>query len=160
MKKTLLYIGGIGLIGYGIYRYYAIEKSLLENYDLQIVDIGFNGLSSNNVNMNLTAHFTSKADVTAKVSQLYIDVLINGQHVGTITNTAVFNIPAHGSVDIPMNLSFNPQIVVANALNILLSIASNKDMPVEMTGYAKIKSGFIGVSYPIDYKTTVKNFIG
>jgi len=160
MKKTLLYIGGFGLLGGGLYYYFKKQADLLLQYKVDIVGIKFGRISTNSVDMIISVKFTSIADLEAKVNKMYMDVAIEGANVGYVTNEKPFIVPAKGFSYIDLNITFNPKLILGNVVDIALGVKKNKDINVNLNGFANVTSGFISTTLPIKYSTTIKEYFG
>lgn len=160
MKKALLILGGLGLLGFGVYKYFKTQASLLKDFTWKIVGFKIRKITLSELSLDVTFLFTSKADIEATISKLYLDLFLEDTNVGFLTEDKAFLIPAHGSANIPLFISINPQYVLKNLINVSLGIAKSKDISFRLKGYANIKSGFISTTLPIDYKTTIKEYLG
>jgi LEA14-like dessication related protein len=162
MKKWY-WIGGslaaVGL-GYALYRYVLLQSKLLQKYEYKIIGFKINKLKPTELSFNVKVRFTSKANIDAEIKKIYLDVYFEEKKVGYIIEEKPFIIPAKGSSDIELNYTFNPQYVVGNIIEILLGGAGKKDFNFGLEGYAKVKSGLIGATVPIKYKTTIKEYFG
>jgi len=160
MKKALLILGGLGLLGFGVYKYFKTQASLLKDFTWKIVGFKIRKITLSELSLDVTFLFTSKADIEATISKLYLDLFLEDTNVGFLTEEKSFLIPANGSANIPLFISINPQYVLKNLINVSLGIAKSKDISFRLKGYANIKSGFISTTLPIDYKTTIKEYLG
>lgn len=157
--KTTLWVVGIGGVAYALYRFYRRQIGLLQQYDYDIVNVSLTNISKNQITLNLVTRFTNKSKIEATISKIFLDVYVEGQKVGFISENKPFLIPANGSSDIDMKLVFNPQLVLKNILGIIFSGAKRKDLKFTIKGKADIKSGFLKVVVPIDYSDVVSAYI-
>ena len=160
MKKTLLYLGGFGLLGGALYYYFKKQAGLLLQYKVDIVGVKFGKVSTSSVDMVISVKFTSIADLEAKVNKMYLDVAIEGANVGYVTNDKTFIVPAKGHSYIDLNITFNPKLVLGNAVDIILGVKKNKDINVDLNGFANVSSGMLSTTLPIKYHTTIKEYFG
>lgn len=160
MKKTLLFLGGAGLLGFALYRYLKVQGDLLKNYEYKIMAVRVKKFSLNELSIDIDIRFTSKADVEAKIQKMYLELYLEDKQVGFLTETKEFVIPARGSSVVPLFISINPQLVLKNLTDIVLGIGKAKDVKFKMDGYATIKSGFLKTTLPIKYETTLKQYLG
>ena len=160
MKKTLLYLGGFGLLGGALYYYFKKQADLLLQYQVDIVGVKFGKVSTSSVDMVISVKFTSIADLEAKVNKMYLDVAIEGANVGYVTNDKTFIVPAKGHSYIDLNITFNPKLVLGNAVDIILGVKKNKDINVDLNGFANVSSGMLSTTLPIKYHTTIKEYFG
>ena len=158
MKKSLLYIGGVGLLGGLLVWYFKKQADLLLQYKVDIVGVKFNTISTKNVNMVISCKLTNMSDIEVQVNKMYMDVAIEGQNAGYVINEKVFAIPSHGYNYIDLNIAFNPKLILTNILGIGLGVAQNKDIKIDLKGFANIKSGFLTTTLPIKYSTTLREY--
>jgi hypothetical protein len=159
MKKGLLYIGGISVLGYGIYKYFSTQAEILMNYDFKILGISIKKFKLDNISMDLKMRFISKSKIEAKVNSIYLDLFLEDKNVGYIKDVNSFIIPANGSSDITLFISINPQYLIKNITDIILGVGKSRDIKFKVDGYAEIKSGFFKSTLPIKYETTLKEYL-
>jgi hypothetical protein len=160
MKKTLLFIGGAGVLGYSLYRYFKIQSTLLQGYEYKIAGIKVRSFKFNDLALDVDIKFTSKADIEAKINKVYLTLFLEDKEVGFVKEVKEFIIPARGSSIVPIFISINPQYVLKNLTDIVLGIGRSKDVRFRMEGYASIQSGFVRTTLPIKYQTTLKQYFG
>jgi LEA14-like dessication related protein len=160
MKKTLLYLAGFGLLGGALYMYFKKQAELLLQYKVDIVGVKFGKITANSVDMIISVKFTSIADLEAKVNKMYLDVAVEGANVGYVTNDKTFIIPAKGFSYIDLNITFNPKLILGNVVDIALGLKKNKDINVDLNGFANVSSGLLSTTIPIKYHTTIKEYFG
>lgn len=159
MKKILLAVGGLSLLGFGLYKYFKTQADLLTKLSWKIQGFKIRKFSFQELAIDVNFLFTSVADLEAKIEKLYLDLYLEGKNVGYIMEEKEFIIPAKGSSSIPIFVSINPQAVFKNIIDFTLNIGKNKDVKFKMDGFASIKSGFISTTLPIKYETTLKEYL-
>jgi LEA14-like dessication related protein len=162
MKKFIVatsIIGGITLFGYAIYRYIKVQADLLKNFSYQIMDFGIQQFDLQLIKGTLSVLFKSDADVEIVVKSFIVNFYVNGVPAGYIEDTSEFIVPAHNQTIIPFAYTLDPQVLLANVIGIIDQSIQTGDEIFEVKGFAKVKSGFITVSLPIEYKTTLKEIM-
>jgi hypothetical protein len=159
MKKALLFIAGLGVLSTGVYLYFKKQMDLISKFTWKISSFKVNKISLTNLDINLNIRFTSVADLEAKVNRVYLDLFLEGKNVGYVTQTESFIIPAHGSSDVPINISINPQSILKNITDIVLGVTKDKDVKFKVKGFADVKSGFFSTTLPIEYETSIKEYL-
>jgi len=160
MKKTLLFIGGLTVLGVGVYSYLKKQKDLLMNFTWKIQGFKILKFTKDEVAIDLNILFTSVSDVEAKIERLYLDLFLDGKNVGFVSENNPFIIPAKGSATIPLKISVNPRGLFNNLIDLTLGVFKNKDLMFAVNGFAKIKSGLFYTTLPIKYETSVKEYLG
>jgi hypothetical protein len=160
MKKALLWVGGLSVLGYGLYRYFKYQLNQLLKYTWKLETVKNIKFGKDNISWNFSILFTSQSDIEAEIEKLYLDLYLGGANVGFVEQQKGFIIPARGSSSIPLFTSINPKAILGNAINFALEFSRYKDMKFTIDGYAKIKSGFLRTTLPIKYETTVREYFG
>jgi LEA14-like dessication related protein len=159
MKKALLLFGGLGLLGYGLYRYFKTQAELLQQFDWKISGFKIINVTLNELSLNINFLFTSKADIEATIEKMYFDLFLEGTNVGFVTENKSFILPAHGSTTIPVHVSINPQSVFKNVIDLAVAISKKLDFKFKLKGYVSVKSGLIHTTLPVEYEASLKQFM-
>lgn len=160
MRKALLAIAGLSVLGVGVYAYFKYQAKKLLDFTWKIQSFNIKKLTLNELLIDVTFLFTSKADLEAQINRIYLDLYLENVNVGYVQEVKSFIIPARGSSSVPITISVNPQRVFKNLIDISLGIGQKKDVKFKMKGFATIKSGFVSTTVPIDYETTIKEYLG
>ena len=159
MKKVLLAVGGLSLLGFGLYKYFKTQADLLTKFTWKIQGFKIRKFSLQELAIDVTFLFTSVSDIEAKVQKMYLDLYLEGKNVGYIMEEKEFIIPARGSSSIPIFVSINPQAIFKNVIDFTLNVAKNKDIKFKIDGFASVKSGFVSTTLPILYETSLKEYL-
>lgn len=157
--KTILAVTGVGLIAYSIWRYITIQKDLISKYTYKVLGLKFKKIQKDVVEADLIIRFSSIADLEVKVKKFYVDFYVNDILVGNFEDIEEFTILANDSVDIPVTLKFNPQLIASNILDLALISYNIKDIAFSVHGFADVSSGFISATIPVDYSSTFKEIM-
>jgi hypothetical protein len=159
MKRVLLIVGGLSILGFGIYKYLKVQTDLLKQFTWSFKGFKIKTFTINEIAVELAILFKSKSNIEAKITNLYLDGFLDGKRVGYVEQTETFIIPANGSATIPIFISLNPKYVFNNIIDLSLGIAKNKDVRLTLDGYAKVESGFFKTTVPIKYDVSVKEYL-
>lgn len=162
MKKgwIIFATAGVGLLGYGLYHYFSIQSKLLKAYDYKIISIKIKKFDISQTTVDFVLRFINKSDIEATIKDLYLDIFIENQKAGYVTNNNRFILPANGSSDIPLSFTFSPKLLINNIVSILLTGSRKKDLEFELSGFADIESGFIKKTIKINFKDVISAYIG
>lgn len=152
-------LGGVGVFAYALYAYAKKQASMLENYDYKIADFKIDTLDLQSVKGEISILFSSKSDVEVVIEEFYLDFYFNGEKVGYLEDATAFVLPAQGTTTIPLKYTLNPQLVFGNISDIISYTFNQKDAAISIRGYARLKSGFIKATLPIEYNTTIKEIM-
>ena len=82
--KTISVLAGLGLIGYALYRYYLKQVDFIRDITYQITGIRIKEFKKDKVSLDISALIFNASNVEAVVTQMYLDVFINGINVGNV----------------------------------------------------------------------------
>ncbi len=151
-------LAGLGVIGFGIYRYFKKQVDLLTDFEWSVIKLDFDTVSPNLLKGKVVFRFTNKSDIELTITKFYLDLYLNGEYIGWLEDKNEFVIPARGFSDIPIGFSVNPQLVVKNVVDIVVLASKLKDAVFSFDGAASVRSGFVSTSVKIKCDCSVKNY--
>lgn len=157
--RPILILGGIGVIGYALYRYYLKQIDFLKNITYQVTGVKIKSVTSTQVSMDITARIFNASNVEAVVKELYLDVFLNGVRVGNVNEVKDILVLPQKTTDITFNLTFSPRQIGKNALDLISLSVAAKDIRIDLKGYARVRSSFITTSLPFEYSNNLKAFL-
>ena len=157
--KSILAVTGVGLIAYSLWRYVTIQKDLISKYTYKILGLKFKKIQKDVVEADLVIRFSSIADLEVKVKKFYVDFYVNEILVGNFEDIEPFTILANDSVDIPITLKFNPQLIFTNIIDLSFISFNIKDIAFSVHGFADVSSSFVSATIPVDYSSTFKQIM-
>jgi len=157
--KALYIVGGLGLIGYALYRYYLKQIDFLKDITYQVIGLKVLSISANQVSMDITTRIYNASNVEATVKEMYLDFLINGIKVGSVNEVKDILILPAQSTDVTFNFKFNPRILGKNILDIVSLSVGSKDVVFDAKGFVKVKSSFIATTIPFEYSNNLKSIL-
>jgi LEA14-like dessication related protein len=122
-----------------------------------VVDFTFDTADLKVIKGIIKFRFSSISDIELTVSKFYLDVYVNGDRIGYVEDPQTFIIPAKGYTDIPLAYTINPQFILKNVVDIILTSTKLNDAIIGFDGYAQVKSGFISATVPIKSSCSAKN---
>jgi Late embryogenesis abundant protein len=126
MNKIWILIAG--LVGFVVYKKYDLSKKLV--YSVSSIDAG-GGLMSSTVNIVLSIF--NPTDTTADLQSLNLNVIANGNTIGTIYTNQTFKIlQGQNSITIPL------QLQNFSAIASLINIVANVSAKIQLTGTATV----------------------
>ena len=157
--KTIAVLGGLGIIGYALYRYYKIQAKFLEDITYKVLGVRVAKISASAITLDITARIYNASNVEAVVKEMYLDLLVNEVKVGNVNEIKDIPILPQKSSDISFSITFNPQLIKKNVVDLITFTIAAKDMKYELRGYVKVKSGFLTTSLPFSYSNNLKSVI-
>jgi len=157
--KPALIISGLGVIGYALFRYYKKQIDFVKDIQYTISGLKIVNISKEDVTFEIFLKVYNASNVEAKVTEIYLDVMMNGTKVGSINESNEFTIMPTQTTDVSYKFSFNPSLIIKNIVNILTLTVQLKDVVIVADGYMKVKSGFLSTTIPFAYQNTLKNLL-
>lgn len=151
MKKLVLALAGITVLGVSAYAYYTRQVKLLSQMAYDISDIHIVGLNGNTITITVKIKFTSTADLEVKIKSLNLDLYLNGVYAGNTSTAGAFIIPAHGYNFAVFNITLSLDVVVSNIVSLISSGNLNQKFVLVTKGTVGANSGFINAKLPIEF---------
>ena len=157
--KPALIVSGLGVIGYALFRYYKKQIDFVKDIQYTISGLKIVNIAKEDVTLEIFLKVYNASNVEAKVTEIFLDVIMNGTKVGTINESTEFTIKPTQTTEVSYKFSFNPSLVIKNIVNILTLTVALKDVVIVADGYMKVKSGFLSTTVPFTYQNTLKNLL-
>lgn len=171
-KAILITIAGSLAAGGGIgYWYYNKQLQILkESFKIKPIKIQLGRFSGDSAELLLALRIESQSNLDAEILDYSASIVIQGENIANISldknqfadaSFAKTNIlPAKGYSDIHLIVSFDPQKIVGQGWSIIKGFANSRDLLIELrNSKGTIKTGFIKMSVPIDYQTTLMEIL-
>lgn len=161
MKKyaPLFITGGIGIIGYALYRYYMKQIDFVKDIQYQITGVNILSIDASRVSLEILSKIYNASNVDASVEQMFLEVKMNGIKVGEVNEMKGIHIQPSQFTDISFLFNFNPRLIGQNLLNLITLTIGAKDIILDITGFVKVKSGFVKASVPFKYTNNLFSLI-
>lgn len=157
--KTGLALSLVAAAGAGLYFYYKKQVGLLMQYTIKLAGFNILAVSKDLVRLRITLRFFNASNLECEIQHVYGDVYLKGQNVGFFEDVNAFVIPMKGESDVPIEFAFSPVRILKNAAEFALELGITKDMPIEVKGYATVKTAFLKATLPFSYQTTLKAYL-
>ena len=158
MIKGLLFIGGLGVASYGVYKYYTSQIAILENSKIKLLSVDSVSNTKNNFTLRINLLVTNNSEQSFIIKNYNFEIYFNNKFIGNIKSSEINKtiMPNGGSTNLSFDFKLNPsQINITDILSGLISnrMASN----LSLKGRVNIKKGFLTVSAPIDEDYSLKD---
>jgi LEA14-like dessication related protein len=155
MKKILL-IGGLGLAGFGVYRYFKYQINQAMSYDYKIKSFRIVDVKDKNVTISVTVEIVNNSSFEVKVQGYDIQLFFKGIPFAKATSDKPFVIsPTSGFVFTGQG-TVNTDDAKLAVLPFLADIAAQKPIDVEVSGFIKVI--FLAVPYTISFDKKKVNY--
>jgi len=148
MKKALI-IGGVGLAGYGLYRYFKYQVDLAMKYDYKIKNFKYLGINGNDVKVSATIQITNKSSFRLVVNSFDLDLYYEGKKFADVISTKSVTIEPNSSFDITGIVVINVNDIKVGLPQFLSDVLKQKPIQIEVEGQLKIN--FMNVNSTINF---------
>jgi len=157
--KPIALIAGLGLIGFALYRYYQRQLKFLEDITYKVIGVQIKKFTLQSVSLDITTQIFNASNIEATVKEMYLDAYINGVKVGNVNEVKDILILPQKSSIVTFNFTFDPRIIGKNIVDIITGSLASKDLVFDVKGYMKVKSGFLTLPLPFEYRNNLKSVL-
>ncbi len=157
--KPIALVAGLGLIGFAIYRYYQRQLKFLEDITYKVIGLQIKKFTLQSVSLDITTQIFNASNIEATVKEMYLDAYINGVKVGNVNEVKDILILPQKSSIVTFNFTFDPRIIGKNIVDIITGSLASKDLVFDVKGYMKVKSGFLTLPLPFEYRNNLKSVL-
>ena len=158
MLKKVLIIGGVGLAGYGLYRYFKYQVDLAMKYDYKVKNFKYEGIKGNDVVLSATIEITNKSNFQLTINSFDLELFFNDKKFADVVSTKTVVIEPNSSFDVVGTGVMNVNDIKGGLPNLLLNIAKRQPIDIEVNGSLKIS--FMRINSTIQFnkeKVTYSN---
>lgn len=148
MKKILLF-GGIGLAGFGLYRYFKYQVDLALNYDYKIKKFNIDSYNSDNINVSLELEIVNNSSFEILVKEYDLKISFKGKNFANTKNNVPFVVLSNNAFKLKTTGVINVQDSKIAILPFVQDVFAKKPINVEVNGFLKVK--FLGINYTIKF---------
>lgn len=148
MKKVLLF-GGIGLAGFGLYRYFKYQVDMALNYDYKIKNFEILRYNNDNIDVSVELEITNNSSFEILVKEYDLKLSYKGKNFANTKSKTPFAVLPNGSFKLKTEGVINVQESKVAILPFIQDVIGRKPINVEVTGYVKVK--FLGINYTLNF---------
>jgi LEA14-like dessication related protein len=148
MKKGLLF-GGIGLAGFGLYRYFKYQIDLALNYDYKIKNFKVLSYDSDKITASLEIEVMNKSNFQILVNEYDLKISYKGKNFANAKKTTPFLVLPNNSFTLKTEGVINVKESKVAVLPFIQDVLAKRPINVEVTGFIKVK--FIGINYTLEF---------
>lgn len=148
MKKVLLF-GGIGLAGFGLYRYFKYQVDMALNYDYKIKNFKVLGYDSENINVSLELEITNNSSFEILVKEYDLKLFYKGKNFANTKTKVPFAVLPNNSFNLKTEGVININESKVAILPFIQDVLGRKSINIEVTGDVKVK--FLGINYTLNF---------
>jgi LEA14-like dessication related protein len=148
MKKVLLF-GGIGLAGFGLYRYFKYQVDMALNYDYKIKNFKVLSYNQDNINVSVELEITNNSSFEILVNEYNLKLSYKGKNFADTISKVPFAVLPNGSFTLKTDGVINIKESQVAILPFIKDVLAKKPINVEVTGFVKVK--FVGINYTLNF---------
>jgi LEA14-like dessication related protein len=148
MKKVLLF-GGIGLAGFGLYRYFKYQINLALNYDYKIKNFEILRYNNKNIDVSVELEITNNSSFEILVKEYDLKLSYKGKNFANTKTNVPFAILPNNSFALKTEGVINIQESKVAILPFIQDVLGRKSINVEVSGFVKVK--FLGINYTLNF---------
>jgi LEA14-like dessication related protein len=147
--KNIFLFGGIGLAGFGLFRYFKYQIDLALNYDYKIKNFKVLSYDSNKINASLELEVVNKSNFQILVNEYDLKISYKGKNFANAKKTTPFLVLPNNSFTLKTEGVINVKESSVAVLPFIQDVLAKKPINVEVTGSIKVK--FIGIDYTLNF---------
>lgn len=148
MKKVLLF-GGIGLAGFGLYRYFKYQVDMALNYDYKIKNFEILRYNNQNIDVSVELEITNNSSFEILVKEYDLKLLYKGKNFASTKSKVPFAVLPNGSFKLKTEGAINVQESKVAILPFIKDVFAKKPINIEVSGFVKVK--FLGINYTLNF---------
>jgi LEA14-like dessication related protein len=148
MKKILLF-GGIGLAGFGLYRYFKYQVDLALNYDYKIKNFKILSYDNEKINVSLELELTNNSSFEITVNEYNLNLSYKGKNFATTKSKNPFKVLPNNSFILKTDGVINIKESKVSILPFIKDVFDKKPINVEVDGFVNVK--FLGLNHSIKF---------
>lgn len=155
--KKLLFIIGLGGVGYGVYNYFKKQLALALDWDYKLTDIKVNNIDKRKADLLVTISILNKSNFALTVSNYKINVMYEDNLVGIAENNTPFVVNPDTWFGVPANVTINFDDVKSSLGDLGINLLSKKPLILKLNGVINVVYGNINKKVILANKQLVAN---
>ena len=148
MNKALL-IGGIGLAGFGFYRYFKYQVAQALNYDYKIKNLQVDKIEGSLATVSMNIDITNKSNFSIIVRSYDLTFGFKGVQFAHVVSNSSFVVLPQTSFSVHTTGVIDLSKIQMQALSFAQDVLARKPINIEITGNLKVK--FMGLNSSITF---------
>jgi LEA14-like dessication related protein len=148
MKKALL-IGGLGLAGFGFYRYFKYQVNQAVNYGYDIKNFKVLESDSDSVKVELEIEIKNNSSFEVVIKSYNLKLAFKGKQFATSISTKEFKVLPNTSFSLKTIGTINLQQSKVAVLPFVMDVLKRKPINIEISGVIKVK--FLGINSTLNF---------
>lgn len=137
MKKVLL-LAGIGLAGYGLYKYFNYQVTQALDYDYKIKNVHIHGVQGNRATVSVVLALRNKSNFEVTLSAYDLKVFYKDVHFASTASVTPVVIQPATTYDFSVSGEINLDTVKQSILPFVSDVLNRRPIEFEVSGFLKI----------------------
>lgn len=150
--KKLLFIGGIGLAGFGLYRYFKYQVNQAMSYDYRIKSFRIVDVKGKDITISVSVDIVNKSSFEVFIQGYDIQLLFKGTPFARSTSETPLLISPNSSFTFTGQGIINVDDAKLAVVPFLSDVATQKPIDVQVSGFIKVV--FLKIPYTISFDKT------
>lgn len=149
MKKSWLILGGVGVIGFALYRYFKAQVDLALQYDYNIKNLNVVSVEGDKVNVSVDFDITNKSNFEIALNSYELEFYFKDVYFGTSSSTKPILVLPNSTFTVKATGTIDANAVKTSALSLASDIWNRKPINIQLKGNMRIK--FLGISTTLNF---------
>ena len=154
--KTVALVGGLGIIGYALYRYYKKQIAILEELQYQIVTFKPVEIKPSKISFDVTVKAFNPSNIQVTITEMLLDVFLNGKPAGKVNEVKEIVLNPGQTTLVTFNFALDTSSLGESLVDLILKSIASRQLAIDLKGFIRAKSAFISTSMPFEYSKTIK----
>jgi LEA14-like dessication related protein len=156
MIKKILIIGGVGLAGFGLYRYFKYQVGKALEYDYRIKNFKYIGIEGDDVKVSATIEITNKSNFNLTINSFDLRFFYKGNKFTDVISKNPTTIEPENTFEVTGYGILNVNDLKQSLPSFISDVATRKPINIEVEGDVKIT--FIGLNSTINFNKEKFNY--
>ena len=154
--KKVLFIGGLSLAGFGLYRYFKYQINQAMSYDYKIKSFKLVDVKGKDVTIAVTIEIINKSSFEVLIKNYDMQLFFKGIPFAKSTSTDPILISPNSSFIFQGQGTLNVDNAKLAILPFLTDVAEQKPIDIQVSGFIKVV--FLSIPYTITFDKTDVNY--
>lgn len=148
MKKVLLF-GGIGLAGFGLYRYFKYQVDMALNYDYKIKNFKVLGYDNDKIDVSIEIEIKNNSSFEILIEEYDLNLIFKGKNFANTSTKTPFVVLPNTSFVLKTTGAINLKESKVAVLPFIKDVLARRPINIEVVGFIKVK--FLGIKYTLKF---------
>lgn len=148
-KSTILILGGVGVLGFALYRYFKYQVNLALQYDYNIKNFNVVSVEGDKVNVSVDFDITNKSNFEIILNSYELEFYFKDTPFGTSVSTTSIKVLPNSKFTVKATGTIDTKAVKISALALASDIWNRVPINIQLKGNMKIK--FLGINSTFNF---------